>query len=91
MPPIELNKFGLALGPVSTEANYVVSAGGVVRQEPAAGTVVQPGSVVSLVISSGPPTASRESSGGGATGPVELVAGLLLLAALRRWRAAGAR
>jgi len=88
---IELNKFALAVGPISTEANYAVSAGSVVRQEPAAGTVVQPGSAVSLVISSGPPTASRESSGGGATGPVELLAGLLLLAALRRWRAAGER
>ena len=88
---IELNKFALAVGAISTEANYAVSAGGVVRQEPAAGTVVQPGATVTLVISSGPPTASRESSGGGATGSIELLAGLLLLAALRRWRAAGER
>ncbi|MEL7310202.1 MAG: PASTA domain-containing protein [Pseudomonadota bacterium] len=46
----------LAVGNVSTQPDLNVPAGAVISQNPTAGTTVDPGTTVDLVISSGPPT-----------------------------------
>ena len=50
-----LGNAGLTLGTVSTASSTTVPAGSVISQNPAAGTLVAPGSAVALVVSSGPP------------------------------------
>jgi hypothetical protein len=44
---------GLVLGAVTSESSATVPAGSVIRESPVAGTLVSPGSAVSVVISSG--------------------------------------
>ncbi len=46
---------GLTVGTVTQTASATVPAGSVVSQNPAAGTSLQPGATVDLVVSSGPP------------------------------------
>ncbi len=46
---------GLSVGTVTIESSSTVPAGEVISESPAAGTLVSPGSTVSLNISSGPP------------------------------------
>jgi len=50
----EITSAGLAVGTVTTQCSDTVPAGSVISQSPAAGTSVQPGLAVNLVISSGP-------------------------------------
>ena len=45
---------GLVVGTITTASSSTVPAGDVISQSPAAGTLVNPGSAVNLVISSGP-------------------------------------
>jgi len=79
----ELTTLGLVLGPDSQQASTTVPAGSVVSVNPVVGAVVTPGSTVSLVVSSGPPSSGPPpATGGGAMGPFELVVGLMLFAAL---------
>ncbi len=47
---------GLVVGAVSEQHHATVPLGGVISQNPAAGTLVNPGSSVALVVSLGPPT-----------------------------------
>lgn len=53
---------GLVLGTVSTESSTSVTAGLVIRQDPAAGTKVADGAAVSIVVSSGSPSPSPSPS-----------------------------
>lgn len=49
-----LSSAGLVPGSVSSECSDTVSAGNVIRQDPAAGASVAPGTAVDLVLSTGP-------------------------------------
>ncbi|MEI2782107.1 MAG: PASTA domain-containing protein [Candidatus Competibacter sp.] len=49
-----LNNAGLTVGSITQQASTTVPAGTVIRQNPAAGASVAPGSAVDLVVSSGP-------------------------------------
>jgi beta-lactam-binding protein with PASTA domain len=49
-----LNNAGLTVGSITRQASTTVPAGTVIRQNPAAGASVAPGSAVDLVVSSGP-------------------------------------
>jgi len=57
-----LSAAGLTLGSVTYEQSTAVSAGLVIRQDPAAGEKVDPGSSVSIVISAGSPTPTASPS-----------------------------
>ncbi|MBL8258439.1 MAG: PASTA domain-containing protein [Candidatus Competibacteraceae bacterium] len=50
-----LQSAGLTAGSITTESSTAAPAGIVIRQNPAAGAAVAPGSAVALVVSSGPP------------------------------------
>ncbi len=50
-----LTEFALVVGTVTNQASTTVPAGLVISQDPAAGTGVNPGTAVNLVVSSGPP------------------------------------
>ncbi len=52
-----LQNAGLTVGTVTLQTSTTVPAGDVIRQDPAAGAPVAPGTSVNLVVSSGPPTA----------------------------------
>ena len=76
---------GLKVGTVTRQTSTGVTSGNVISQTPAGATQALTGSSVDLVISSGAP---KSSGGGGATGPLEVLAGLLLASFLRRRRSA---
>jgi serine protease len=91
---------GLVVGTVTTESSTTVPSGSVISQSPAAGTSVQSGTSVSLVVSSGSPGVggpfgSGGSDGGGGGGALDapslLTAGMFALLAgwARRRRRAG--
>jgi len=82
-----LTDVGLVVGTVSEQTSLEVPAGRVISQNPTVGTVMTPSSAVNLVVSSGAPPKSSGEGGGGATGPFEALAGLLLLALAKRRRA----
>ena len=78
---------GLTLGTVSQQSSATVAAGTVISQTPTAGTQSTAGASVSLVVSSGAaPPPAKKSGGGGATGPLEILTGLGLLALAGRRR-----
>lgn len=77
---------GLKVGTVTRQTSSGVTSGNVISQTPAGATQALTGSSVDLVISSGAPKSS--GGGGGATGPLEVLAGLLLASFLRRRRSA---
>jgi beta-lactam-binding protein with PASTA domain len=85
---------GLAIGTVSTESNATVPSGSVISQNPSAGTNVEGGSAVSIVVSTGPvappppppPPSNNGGGGGGSLGLGSLALGLAALAARRRRR-----
>lgn len=83
---------GLTVGTITQQSHATVAAGNVVSQSPTSGTGVAPGSVVSVVVSTGPtappPPPPSGGGGGGALGVLELLAGLGMLAAARRRRTA---
>jgi hypothetical protein len=59
---------GLALGTVTDQASTTVTSGEIISESPAAGTSVAAGSVVAIVVSSGPaaiPVTANSSHGGG--------------------------
>jgi hypothetical protein len=75
---------GLRVGTVTQQSSTTVAKGIVISQSPASGQV-EGSSAVNMVVSSGP-AKSNSGGGGGATGPLELLAGLLLAGLLRRRR-----
>lgn len=86
---------GLVVGTVSQQSSSTVASGSVISQSPAGGAGVGPGSLVSMVVSTGPtapppppPSGGGGGGGGGALGLLELLAGLGALAAARRRRTA---
>ena len=78
---------GLVVGTVTQQSSSTVASGTVISQSPAAGSQAAAGSSVGLVVSSGPPP-KKSSGGGGATGPLEVLVGMLLAGLLRRRRSA---
>lgn len=77
----------LVLGTVTQQSSTTVASGGVISQTPVAGTTVQQGTSVSIVVSTGAPASSGGGSsgggGGGAAGLLEILA-CLGLALFRR-------
>jgi VWFA-related protein len=77
----------LVLGTVTQQSSDTVASGRVISQTPVAGTTVQQGTSVSIVVSTGAPASSGGGSGGGgggAAGLLEILA-CLGLALFRRW------
>jgi VWFA-related protein len=84
----------LVLGTVTQQSSTTVASGSVISQTPVAGTTVQQGAAVSIVVSTGAPASSGGGSsggggggGGGAAGLLEILA-CLGLALFRRRGAA---